>query len=121
MPIFEPPTRTDMVSVLPETHGVQRRFWRYYGGQRPRGLCVVLVAGHYATIENPTTDQLEAAGNIDGVGFFLGGHVYTVSPAVAAALATDGYTTTADTAAATWGSYATTPWGEMAGYAWGSR
>ena len=91
MPVFQPPTVNDLPTILPETRGVQYRLWRYYGGN-PRGRSVVRIGAVYTTVDTPTTTQLEAAGNREGIDFFLGGHVYTVSAAVAAALIADGYT-----------------------------
>lgn len=89
MPVFSPPLSYDMVSVLPETRGVQRQLFRYYAGN-PRGLSVVKVAGHYTTVDTPYAATLVGT---EGVDWFLGGHVYTVTSAVATALNADGYTT----------------------------
>lgn len=89
MATFVPPLVYDMASVLPETHGVQRSLFRYYGGN-PRGLSVVKVAGHYTTVDGPSADTLVGT---EGVDWFLGGHTYTVTAAVATALGADGYTT----------------------------
>ena len=89
MAIFIPPLAYTNPPVLPETTGVQYRLWRYYGGQ-PVGRSVIKIAGVYTTVDNPTQDQIDAAG-AEGVGHFLGGHVYAVSAAVATALTAAGY------------------------------
>lgn len=115
MPVFTPPLSYDMLSVLPETHGVQRQLFRYYAGN-PRGLSVVKVAGHYTTVDTPYADILVGK---DGTDWFLGGHVYTVTQAVADALAADGYGTTPSPPGPSWSTYATAFWGEEAGYTWG--
>lgn len=86
---FIPPLVYDMAAVLPETHGVQRQLFRYYG-DNPRGLSVVKVAGHYVTIDNPSADLLVG---LEGSDWFLGGHNYVVSKATSAALVADGYVT----------------------------
>jgi hypothetical protein len=92
MPIFSPPVLNDSPRVLSGTGGVERRLFRYFG-PNPRGLAVVKVSGHYTTVDDPYQGILIGA---DGTDWFLGGHIYTVSAAVAAGLAADGYTTTAD-------------------------
>jgi hypothetical protein len=84
---FNPPTQNVVPGVLPATGGIQRRLFRYYGGN-PQGRSVVLVGGHYAIVDNPYADVLVGA---EGTGWFLGGHVYTVTSAVAAALTADGF------------------------------
>lgn len=87
---FIPPTANIVPAVLPETRGVQRRLFRYYG-PNPQGVSVLKRAGHYETVLNPVQDELETL--VDGVTSFLGGHVYTVSDAVAALLVADGFVT----------------------------
>jgi hypothetical protein len=54
-----------------------------------RGVSVVLENGHYTNHRWPTVDDL--AGLTEGTDYFIGGHTYTVSAAVAAALTADGY------------------------------
>jgi hypothetical protein len=110
VPVFNPPLSYDMPSVLPETHGVQRQLFRYYAGN-PRGLSVVKVAGHYTTVDTPYAATLVGT---DGVDWFLGGHVYSVTPAVAAALLADGYTTTVDPDV----PQRNLPWQALAGMTW---
>lgn len=89
MPTFIGPIAYTNPPVLPDTSGAQYRLFRYYGGQ-PVGRSVIKISGVYTTVDNPTQDQIDAAG-AEGVGHFLGGHVYTISAAVAAALTTAGY------------------------------
>jgi hypothetical protein len=116
MPTFAPPTVNDLPTILPATRGVQYRLWRHYGGN-PAGVSVVKVNGVYTTIRTPTTVQLEAAGNREGIDFFLGGHVYTVTDAVSAALIADGYTTGVDPVVPgrqlTWGFVGGLTWNEF--------
>jgi hypothetical protein len=116
VPVFAPPTVNDLPTILPETRGVQYRLWRHYGGN-PVGVSVVRVNGVYTTIRTPTTTQLEAAGNREGIDFFLGGHVYMVTDAVSTALIADGYTTGTDPVvpprALTWGFLSGLTWDEF--------
>jgi hypothetical protein len=112
---FNPPTVDYRPAVLPETHGVQRRLFRYFGGN-PKGMSVVTVAGHFVTVDTPTMDQLVGT---EGVNWFLGGHVYVVTQAVADALAADGYGTSAAPPEPSWSTYGGLFWGEIVGYTWG--
>jgi hypothetical protein len=116
VPVFSPPVVFDLPSILPETRGIQWRSWRHYGGN-PVGVSVVKVNGVYTTIRTPTTTQLEAAGNREGIDFFLGGHVYTVTDAVSTALIADGYSTGADPVVPprvlTWGFLSGLTWDEF--------
>ena len=86
---FTPPVAYDLPWVLPETRGVQYDLFKYYG-PGPRGRSVIKISGVYTTVDNPTQDQIDAAG-AEGVGHFLGGHVYTITAAVATALTAAGY------------------------------
>jgi hypothetical protein len=91
---FVPPTTADLPRILPDTRGPGLLLMRHYRNLS-RGRSVVLVSGHYTTIDVPTTDQLVAAG-AEGTGYFLGGHgPYTVTTAVGNALTADGYTVVA--------------------------
>ena len=56
------------------------------------GQSVVKANGHYATTPYPWLGELVDL--TEGTDYFLGGRTYTVTPAVAAALQADGYTTT---------------------------
>lgn len=89
MATFTPPVAYLVPSILPETHGVQRRLWRYYGPW-PQGRSVVFVSGHYTIVDNPSADLLTLDG--EGSVWFLGGHIYTVSDDVASRLVDDGFT-----------------------------
>lgn len=88
MATFTPPTGDFVPSVLPETKGVQRRLFRYYGPW-PQGRSVVMVSGHYTIVDNPYADLLTPGG--EGITWFLGGHVYTVADDIANLLALDGF------------------------------
>lgn len=83
MPTFTPPTRLESSS--------DHFFGRY---SIPVGQSVVLVNGHYTTMPYPWLGDLD--GLVDGVGYFLGGHIYVVTDAVATALEADGFTTEAE-------------------------
>lgn len=90
MSTFIPPMIFDSPSLLPTTRGVQRRLFRYYGGN-PRGQSVLWNGATFTTVVNPTTDQLDAAGGRDGIDFFLGGHVYPLTAAQVVTLTAAGY------------------------------
>ena len=86
--VFIPPIELHNPPVQAEHRGLAYRLFRYMGPQ-PVGLSVLYRNGHYVTVETP--DQLEVAALTDGITYFMGGHVYVVSDAVAATLAADGY------------------------------
>jgi len=88
MPTFFPPVSYTLPQITADTRGVQYRLFRYYGGN-PVGRSVVLVSGHYVTIDYPSQETL--ASLTIGQDYFLGGHYYDVTAAVAAALTADGY------------------------------
>lgn len=114
--LFSTPVVYDVPRVLPGTRGVARRAGRWMN-PLPRGRSVVRISGTYTTVDNPTSGQLEAAGNRDGIDFFLGGHIYTISDAVAAALTAAGYGPYI-TGEATWDTAATYTWDELANFSW---
>jgi hypothetical protein len=115
MPVFVPPTVADIPRVLPDTRGPARLLMRHYSNT-VRGRSVVKIGATYTTVDIPTTDQLVAAG-AEGTGYFLGGHAYTVTDAVATALAADGYSTSADVAVPprvlTWGFLSGGSWDDF--------
>lgn len=88
MPTFTPPIALNNPPVGPEHRGIAYRLFRYLGPQ-PVGQSVVKVAGVYTLKQTP--DQLTLTGLTDGVDYFMGGHIYTVSAAIATALTTDGF------------------------------
>jgi hypothetical protein len=88
MPTFQPPTVADVPRVLPDTRGVQYLFARHCSNL-PRGRSVLKTAGVYRTVDNPSQTDIDAASEV-----YLGGHVYTVTQAVADALTAAGYTVT---------------------------
>jgi hypothetical protein len=89
MPTFTPPLIGDIPRVLPDTRGPARLLMRHYS-PGVRGRSVLKIDGTWTTVDIPTTDQLVAAGE-EGVDWFLGGHVYTVTQDTADALADAGY------------------------------
>ena len=88
MATFNPPVANDKPPVLADTRGPARLLFRHFGSG-PRGRSVVKTAGHYVTRDVLYDGDL--VGLTPGVDYFLGGHVYVVSPAVATALTADGY------------------------------
>jgi hypothetical protein len=112
VPFFTCPTIADVPRVLPESRGPGMLLMRHYRNLS-RGRSVLKVAGHYTTVDVPTTDQLVAAGQ-EGTGYFLGGHVYSVTDTVATALAADGYSTSADLVVPS----DTLTWGFLSGLTW---
>lgn len=117
---FEPPIVYDVPRVLPETFGVPFRLMRHYSNL-PRGQSVLLIGGHYVTRDNPTMDDLAAAGD-EGIGFFMGGHIYVVSTAVGNQLIADGYTvgTVTPPRRTTWNDLRATRWSELVTTTWGA-
>ena len=79
MPTFEPPT---------QLQGCDDIFWGRYS--IPVGQSVVMRDGHYRTTPTPWIGELD--GLVDGVDYFLGGHIYEVSDEVADRLEGDGFT-----------------------------
>ena len=79
---------------------------------RARGVSVLRIDGVYQSVQYPTQDQCDAASEV-----YLGGHVYSVSEAVAAALEAAGFTTGADPVVPgvsfTWGSLAGGSWDDF--------
>lgn len=81
MPLFETPWE-DLIQ--PTGH----RLWRFYTFRQ--GLSVIKVSGHYVNRLVLAEDDLISL--VQGVDWFLGGHIYDISEAVAADLVADGYT-----------------------------
>lgn len=84
MPVFEPPAVDDLPAVLPSTRGPARHLFRHYSWSR--GRSVLRVGGVYQTVDTPTSEQIAVASEV-----YLGGHIYTVDDATAAALDAAGY------------------------------
>jgi hypothetical protein len=108
--VFQPPVAYDLPRVTADTTGVPYLLMRHYS-PLPRGRSVVKTAGVWALSDLP-----DSTGLVEGTDLFLGGHVYTVSDAVATALTTDGF-----------GAYlgavpaeppSTLTWGALAGSTW---
>lgn len=91
MPSFSPPTVNDVPAVSRDPDEIARnplgfRLFRHYGAN-PRGRSVLKsTLGVYSTVDTPTQDQIDAAAVC-----YLGGHVYPITSAEAAALTTAGY------------------------------
>lgn len=77
MPRFDPPTR-------PQSAG--NRFWERFSTDV--GVSVIKRGDTYVEAPAPSNDELSG---IEGVDWFLGGHVYAVSEAVGEALISDGF------------------------------
>lgn len=114
MPVFSPPIANDLPTVLPETTGLPRLLFRHFQG-RARGRTVVKVGDAYVTYDTPYAELVE--GLTEGVDYFLGGHLYLVSEAVANDLIADGYDVDLQS---TWGSHTGTTWGSHEDEMWGS-
>ena len=84
-PVFTPPVAADLPWVNAETPPPARNLYRHYGPAE-RGRSVIRVGGVYRTVDSPDQITLSAATEI-----YLGGHVYTVTATVAAALTAAGY------------------------------
>lgn len=85
MATFTPPTVAEVPWVNADSTPLARRLFRHYG-PLDRGRTVVRIGGVYSTVDNP--DQLTLASATE---VYLGGHVYTVTAAVATALIAAGY------------------------------
>lgn len=98
MPIFVSPTadRWSFDQGVPAHALAERRFWRHYGAQ-PRGRTLIREDGTWSVVDTPTVSRLAAADYIVNAagervrGVLLGGHVHTITPAVAAELTAAGY------------------------------
>lgn len=86
MPVFQPPTADLVPPFPPTTTGPARRLFAHYKA-RARGQSVLRTAGVYATVVTPSQTQIDSATE-----YYAGGHVYTVTQAVADALTAAGYT-----------------------------
>lgn len=95
MPTLSSPMVNDRLLATGRTSG-ERRFWAYFGTQ-PTGQTLIREGGVWSAVSAPLQSRLEAADTIthpDGYtvpGYFLGGHVHTISDAVAAELTTAGF------------------------------
>ena len=101
------PVHNVVPPLLPDTRGVQRRLWRYYGAN-PRGRSLIGPYPTYTTVDNPAADQLVGT---EGVDWFLGGHSYVVSDVVGTALQASGYG--ANLTEITWAALAAFSWGDL--------
>lgn len=82
---FDPPTVAAGPRLLSRSRGPERDFFRR-APALPVGQSVLKINGEYVTIMTPTVDQTLAATE-----YYAGGHTYTVSDTVAAALTSAGY------------------------------
>lgn len=90
MPVLTLPTAATVPRILPETRGVPYLLMRHYSNLLC-GQSIVRIGNQYRLMENPSQDQLTAAGE-EGTGWFLGGHgPYTITAGVASALTADGF------------------------------
>lgn len=102
MPLFAPPTVVELPAIAdPERYDLAAlRHARYYAPRVAVGRSVLKISGSYQTVANPTQAQLDSCDEVlwpDGTiapEFYLGGHIYDITAAQAAALTTAGYTTT---------------------------
>lgn len=88
MPTFQPPTVDDSGPIAGDTRGLERRAMRHYKA-RARGLSVIKrLDGSYYTTTAP--DQLTETPPAVAI-CYLGGYVYAVTTAEAAALTAAGF------------------------------
>ena len=86
MAVFIPPVADLTPPVVAERHPGNMLFRHYKS--RACGKSVLRTGGVYRTVINPSQDQIAAASEV-----YLGGHVYEVDVATAAALTAAGYVT----------------------------
>lgn len=95
MPTLSTPTTNDRLLAGGRTPA-ERRFWGYFGAQ-PTGQTLIRESGVWSLVSYPLQSRLEAADDIRNSagevvkGYFLGGHVHTITAAVAAELTSAGY------------------------------
>lgn len=95
-PTFEPPVVDDGPRTTPwNQEAVPQDVWltgnrlmRHYSKGR-RGRSVLRIGGTYRTLDSPSQSDIDLATEV-----YMGGHVYTVTDAVADALRAAGYTVT---------------------------
>ena len=95
MPTLVTPTQNDRLIARGRTPS-ESRFWGHFGLQ-PSGVTLIRESGVWSTVSHPLQTRLEAADNIRNAsgevvkGYFLGGHVHTISQAIADELTAAGY------------------------------
>jgi hypothetical protein len=87
MPTFTPPTLEDVPRWGPDTTEAEKA-WLRHTRALPAGLTVLKKAGVYTQHRTPDPALVAAADVV-----YVGGHVYQVDDAEAAALQAAGYTT----------------------------
>lgn len=98
MPKFEPPTQRQAIA---------HQFWGRW--KIPVGQSVVLRNGRYEIVPTPWLGEIK--GLRDGIDYFLGGHVYEVSDAVASQLEADGFVVQHETGGFGSGPFGAFPFG----------
>lgn len=81
MPTFSPPTHEEPMRT-------KTRPLNYY--RLTHALSVVRVNGTFTAVRSPSSDLLTTAG-VSGTDYFIGGHVYTVTSAIATELTNAGF------------------------------
>lgn len=95
MPTLSTPTQNDRLLARGRTPGEQR-FWAHFGAQ-PTGMTLIRESGVWSAVSNPLDTRLAAADSIrdsEGQvvkGYFLGGHVHTITSAIATELTSAGF------------------------------
>lgn len=112
--LFIPPVRYINPPVLPDTRGIERRLFRYYGA-RPVGSNVYVMNNGTVTENPPDLNDVTRV--------YHGGHEIPITDTEYAVLVSAGYgadmTALLPPPVRTWGLLGTTPWGEFGGYTWG--
>ena len=95
MPTLVSPTTNDRLLARGRTSS-ESRFWAHFGAQ-PTGRTLIKESGVWSAVSYPLQSRLEAADTItdaDGnrvPGYFLGGHVHSITQAVADELTAAGF------------------------------
>lgn len=93
---FEGPVAYDWTFADGARSPGERRYWSYFGTQ-PRGRSLLKIAGVWTVVDFPSTTQINDADTIVDIngqtvpGYLAGGHVHTVTDAIAAELTEAGY------------------------------
>lgn len=95
MPTLSTPTVNDRLLARGRTPG-EDRFWAHFGAQ-PTGQTLIKESGVWSAVSFPLQSRLEAADLITDStgqrvrGYFLGGHIHTITSAIATELTAAGF------------------------------
>lgn len=95
MPTLTTPTTNDRLLAGGRTPS-ERRFWSHFGPQ-PTGQTLIKESGVWSAVSYPLQSRLAAADQIRDAtgelvrGYFLGGHVHTITSTIATELTAAGF------------------------------